>query len=279
MGHGDRWEVVGAGDTAGAIAHYLPRIRQSGAALTGAERRFIWPADDERRQPPFEAAPIGLVLHESPFIFCAIVLPDSDEGILMTAYPAPRDGTVRRMVVCDVEENCLGLEGWIHAQTDSEVPISFFAVDYFMHPDRYVTGSAIEVSLSGLAYSMQAATPSEIVVDDPEAIRAFQEFAIDSLGGEPLRINTRGAAMLFPMEGWEPFDYHFQGPLKRRKSILHKTRPYSQLSVTVARDRDDIDLRVLAGDHVLRGELPNLGADVAGATCVMGRLADFDWPS
>jgi hypothetical protein len=222
-------------------------------------------------------------MQENPFVLCAITLPepDTDRSLLMTAYPMPHEGIERRMVVCDVEERCLGLEGWIHAETESEVPISFFATDYFMHPDRYARGSRVEVSLSGLAYSMKAATPREIVIDDQERPQFFREVDANFQEGEPIRINTQGAAILFPMEDWEPFDYQFQGPLRQRRGIMHKARPFNYLRITVARaeDDDDVDMLVLAGDHVLRSELPGLNADVAGAMCIMGRLADFHWPS
>ena len=215
-------------------------------------------------------------------MLCAIVLPgpNAKGAELMTAYPAPREGIVRRMVIRDLEEDCLGLEGWIHAEAESEVPISFFATDYFIHPERYAKGSEVDVALSGLAYSIQAATPREIVIDDPEMILRYREAGMEHLEGEAIRVNTQGAAILLPIEDWEPFDYQFQGPLKRHTRVAHKSGHFNSLSVTVARaGDDDIDILVLAGDHVLRGEIPDIGADIAGSMCIMGRIAEFDWPS
>jgi len=282
MGHGDRWETVGSGDSRNAIEQYVSRLCQSGAVLTGSERTFDWPAYDHTLEETFVAAPIGLVLQEGPFIFCAITLPrpNGEGAVFMTAYPSPREGMIRRMVIRDLEENCLGLEAWIHAETESEVPIRFFATDYFLCPRRYAKGSIVEVSLSGLAYSMQAASLREVVIDDAETTDRFRELSRDSIEDKPLRVATQGAAVLLPMEDWEPSDYKFQGPLKQRTRALDESHAFSYLTVTVARtDADEINMLVLTGDYVLTGALPDLGQDVSGNMSVMGRLASFDWPT
>lgn len=277
MGHGNRWEAVGGGDAQSVLAHTVPRIIQFGTAIAGSERRIIWPGGDHGQEEAVVTTPVGLVLRDDPFILCAITLarPKVEGSIFMTAYPTPGEGITRRLIVRDLEEDCLGLEGWIHAETELEVPISFFATDYFAKPDRYAKGAVVDVSLSGLAYAVEAATPREIMIDDPETVRRYRETGMESREGELLRISTQGAAVLLPMANWDPFDYRFQGPLKRHSRILHETHPFRCLSVTVARSGDDdIDLPVLAGDHVLGSEIPDLGEDVAGSMCIMGRLAD-----
>ena len=278
MGHGNRWEAVGGDDAGNAFQRALPRIVQFGTALRGPERRFAWPGNADGQEQNVVAAPSGIVLHEEPLVFWAITLPKPSGGgsALMTAYPSPGEGIKRRMIVREVEEHCLGLEGWVHAETESGVPITFFATDYFANPEAYAEGSAVDVSLSGLAYAIEAATPREIVIDDPEAIRGYREAGMAVPEGEPIRVSTQGAAMLFAMEDWEPFDYQFQGPLKAHKRFEHEGYPLHGLLVTVARgDDDDIDLPVLAGGRVLDGEIPPLGADIAGSLCVMGRRIDL----
>ena len=278
MGHGDRWEVVGGGDSKSTLAHYLPHILRSGTALAGSERRFVWPARSDAPEEVVVTAPIGVVLQEGPFAFCAINLmrPSTDGLALVTAYPAPREGLTRRLLIHDVEEVCLGLEGWIYAATESGVAINFFATDYFVHPERYTKGSEVDVSLSGLAYALRAAVPYRFAIDLPDTIAGSFEAGKE---GKPTEVTTEGAAILFPMEDWEPFDYAFQGPVTTRKRVAHDVPPFSYLAVTVARaGDDDLDVLMLVGDHIIDGALPETDANVAGNMCIMGRLADFDWP-
>jgi len=280
MGHGDRWEVVGASDARSALAHYVSRILKLGTPLAGAERRFVWPAKDGQPEEVVVTAPVGVILQDGPFVFCVISLtrPSTKSLVPVTAYPTPREGITRRLLIQDVEEMCLGLEGWIHAVTESEVAISFFAADYFLHAERYKTGAELDVSLSGLAYALHPAIAHRFTIDLPDTIRESLE-----AGGrpkdEPLEVTTEGAAILLPMQDWEPFDYAFQGPVKQRRRVSHEERPFAYLSVTVAKpENDDVDILVLTGDHVADGELPDVGAHVAGNMCIMGRIADFDWP-
>lgn len=277
MGHGDRWEAVGGRDADSVVQHAIPLICQYGKAFPGSERRVVWPDGDQGPGEAVLAAPVGLVVRDDPFILAAITLPKpkAEGSVLMTAYPAPGDGVMQRLVVHDVDEDCLGLEGWIHAKAESEVPISFFAIDYYLDPGRYAKGSVVDVLLSGLAYTVEATTPREIVIDDPEAIRGYRESGVAVREGEPLRISTQGAAILLPIENWDPADYEFQGPLKQHTQVLYEDRPVHCLTVTVSRaGDDDIDVLLFACEHVLRGELPGAGADVAGKMCIMGRCVD-----
>lgn len=282
MGHGDRWEVVGNGDARGTLADCLRRIVKSGTAFTGPECQFVWPAKDDRPEEVVVTAPIGVVLQEGPFAFCTISLmkPSADRLTPVTAYPAPREGIARRLFIHEVEEVCLGLEGWVHGATASGVAISFFATDYFMHPERYTKGSEVDVSLSGLAYALRPAVSHRFTLDLPDALRGSLEVEEGRPKDEPLEITTEGAAILLPMQDWEPFDYEFQGPVKQRTRVVHEATPFSYLSVTVARpEDDDIDILVLAGDHIVDGELPDVDSNIAGNMCILGRLTDFDWPS
>lgn len=276
MGHGNRWEAVGGRDADSVVQHTIPLIFQYGGAMPGVERRVVWPGGEGPGEV-VSAAPVGIFVSDDPFVFCAITLPKpkAEGSVLMTAYPMPGQGIKRRLIIRDREEHCLGLEGWIDAETESSVPINFFATDYYFDSARYAKGSAVDVLLSGLAYNVEAAAPREIVIDDPEALRGYRESGMLVREGEPVRISTQGAAILFPIENCDPFDYQFQGVLKQHSQIVCADRPVHCLTVTVSRaGDDDIDLPVLACEHVLRGEIPPLGADVAGSMCIMGRRAD-----
>ncbi len=274
MGHGDRWTVVGDGaDAKSTLGRYLPHILQSGTAISGSKRRFVWPAKDGEPEEAVVAAPTGIVLQADPFILCVISLmqPSAGAPVAVTAYPAPRDGIASRLLIHEVEETCLGLEGWIHAATPSGVAISFFAADYFVHPERYTADTEVDVQLSGLAYALHAAFPHRFTIDLPELDGSLAG------RGKPIEISTDDAAILLPLPDWEPFDYAFQGPVTRVRRL--DGPPFAYLAVTVARaGDDDLDILVLAGDRIVDGEYPKLGSHVAGHMCLMGRIADFAWP-
>jgi len=222
--------------------------------------------------------PVGLFLTEGPVGFCAINLPrmQSKSLALMTAYPLPLRGIERSMIVVGVKQDCFGLEGWIDVETESGVPVSFFAVDYFVHPQRYFQDAEIQVCLSGLAYSVDVTTPQDVVITDLAKIQSYRAAGMDVPTGQPVRISMDKAAILFPIKGWDPFDYSFQGVVK---SIERGPSGFHQLAVTVLRDGDDeIDVLLLARGRRTDFK-PAVGAVVAGRMCIMGWLADHHWPA
>jgi hypothetical protein len=279
MGHGDRWKVV-AGDTGSAFAHYAPRLVQTGQVVAGAKRRFVLPAEDQAPERPIVTVPVGMYLSEGPFGFCSISLlrEEKKSFSLMTAYPMPLNGIVRPLIITEVKQDCLGLEGWIDAETESGIPLSFFATDYFVHPERYCKDSLLQVSLSGLAYRTVPPVTPEFLISDPTTLYRFR--VLEEPPDGPVRITTKDAAVLLSLEGWEPFDYRFQGPIKRSDRFVLGSRGFHQCVVTVIRHGDDdIDVSILAADEANEGANLTAGSMVNGAMCIMGQLADHRWPA
>jgi hypothetical protein len=278
MGHGNRWDAF-AGDAKEALPKLLPLLFANGVVVAGKQRTFTWPANHGGDVDP-DMVPVAEYLEDGPFGLLALSAQRraAKELVFMTAYPMPLAGTRVHLRVREVQEDCHGLEGWITCETESEMSLSFFATDYFVDPRRYRPGNQIDVNVGGLAYSARTGESSEIVIDDPKVIRRYQDLGMDLADGV-LRIKTKGAAMLIPLEGWEPFDYQFRGPVLERELTHANARLFDRLVVTVARPGDDsIDLPILVGEHVCKGELPAVGDDVSSTMCIMGHLADYAWP-
>ncbi len=265
MGHGDRWRAFAG---AGAVETWLPRITQDGTLLEGAERRFwVTGEHDEERTL---AKPLGMFLREGQFGLCAIVLPVRSHGgdALATAYPFPLDGMVVSLTVDEVGEECGGLEACVYGGTDTGLALNFFATDYFLHADRYVEGAELRVRLAGLAYGLGPAIPQEIPLPGLEGIELP---GLDA----PLKVSTEGMAAILPIPDWNPFDYSFQGPVRRRSGDDPRVQV---LDVTVARPDDEFDIRLYVTEHAAEGKTPEIGREVAGALCLMGWLVDHAWP-
>lgn len=239
MGHGDRWSAFHAD----GFQHAMQLLFPGGTVINGRRRPFDTPAGR------FERTPNAVFGRSGLFGLCALIMPleNEERRTLMTAYPFPLNGVKHRVTIFSVKEECLGLEGWIDAGTDDGFPITFFASDYFVNSHRYKVGATLDVMLGGLAYKAGA---DDIAGNDP-------------------------AASLTPLEGWEPFDYTFQGRIKAISTDIGGEHQQVHLPV-MTRDGKAFDLKILCTRS--RTHLPPVGEFIAGQTCVMGYMADLVWP-
>jgi hypothetical protein len=240
----------------------MPLLFPGGTVITGRRRMFDTPVGQ------FERTPNAVFGRNGLFGLCAIIMALENEGqrTLMTAYPFPISGVRHVVTINGIKEDCLGLEGWIDADTEDGFPITFFASDYFINSHRYEVGATLAMTLGGLAYDAGPPPESKIEITDPEVIAKYRAAGM---------IDVDRAAMLLPIEEWEPFDYSFQGQIKTIATDSSGKHQQAQLSVMLMDDKA-FDLRVLCTRS--RMTLPPVGEFVAGRTCVMGHLADFEWP-
>lgn len=262
MAHGDKWRAF-AGEH--AVDIWLPRVTQGAKILPGREREFSSQAGSYR------AKPLGMYSSVGAFGLFAIVVPEPTRNgyLLATAYPFPLGATTVRLTVDEVVEDCDGLEAYIRSGVN-ELSLSFFATDYLIRADHYAVGAELDISLAAFAYTLAEAVPQEISLGNLDGIQLPDGVELPNV------VSTKGMAALFPIAGWDPCDYSFQGPLLRR---LDEEADHAILDVTVARlDNTDFDLRLTATKHALRDASLAPGADLSGALCLMGCIADSDWP-
>jgi hypothetical protein len=281
MGHGDRWSAV-LQNIDRDMPIFLNRVTQKANIISGTKRRFVWPARDGSPEVTIETIPFGFLLLEAPVGYCAISVVARDQRSLemTTFYPMPLEGIARSLTIQEVREDCYGLEGWIAAETKEGIPVSFFASDYFVHPERYSIGARVHVALSGIIYQIRAADPQEFVlpVTDPKVLRAYQQSGMKIELGESVRHTTGHATVMLPLEGWEPFDYKFQGAVKKVERRAHGSHDFYDVVATVMRDiKEEIDIRFVVAAHVLENYEPAVGSMMNAAGCIMGHLADFRW--
>src|SRR5262245_44394786 len=129
MGHGDRWSAFHPD----GFQYAMPLLFPGGHLLTGRRRVFDTPVGQ------FERTPNAVFGRNGLFGLCAIIMPIENEQqrTLMSAYPFPVSGLRHRVTITGIKEDCLGLEGWIDADTEDGFPITFFASDYFINSHRY----------------------------------------------------------------------------------------------------------------------------------------------
>lgn len=282
MGHGNRWSAVGGAEPPEVVPESIARIIETGTPVIGPKRCHVLRPTEGRAGAALHTCAVGILLLEPPFGLLTISLPFSEPKALklMTAYPFPLGGVQHRVRVREVEEDCCGVEGWVHAEAAGGVPVTFFAADYFRHPRHYAANAEMDVLISGLAYSVGTVDASPIEITNPRALEMYRKAGIEAPPGEPLLFDTEDSAFLSRMEGWEPFDYCFQGPVKSESGERHRSGTVRRLTVAVARGGDtleeDFDIEILAPPHVLRDDLPGIGGDVFGSMCLFGCSADAD---
>lgn len=275
MGHSDHWECV-MPRLEDALSQLLPLATTEGEAIKGEKLTLNWLLDDQgnRVYGAFIETPIGLLAEAGPLGILALAVPTADaRGLaLWSGYPFLSRGMPVDMEVMRVWPWENGIEAEVIAQTADGMLISFFDLFYFRDAKKYAIGGAVKVELGAIAFSLQRASTPPIIVDDPDLVRAMRmEFEPqDAL--DPVEIPTKGMAGLFPVEGWEPSEYGFHGPLKSLQTIHSGGREYYRAVVTVLRGQEDFDLPILAASHVMAGEIPEIGDDVSGHLWLHGRL-------
>jgi hypothetical protein len=268
MGHGDRWSAFHSD----GFQHAMPLLFPGGTVITGRSRMFDTPAGR------FERTPSAIFGRNGLFGLCAIVMALENEGqrTLMTAYPFPVAGVGHRVTIDSITEDCLGLEGWINADTETGFPVTFFASDYFVNSHRYTVGATIDVILGGLAYKAGTPPTGQVEITDPAAIEKYRAAGmIDDTDDETISVRYDEAAILLPLDGWEPFDYLFQGKIKSTTTDVSGEHLQALVPV-MSMGGAEFNLKILCTKS--RMLVPPVGEFIGGNTCVMGHIADFAWP-
>ena len=304
-GHGNRWGAF-AEDLDGFIERWLPVAMEHGQVVAlgaaddtgqavlvaGGEPRGMGLFYADRQEDRGRAGMLGLIAMD--------VESQSGEhsNVLWSAYPFFAEGSPYL-----VEVQGIGLHpNRLEARLDLAVAGTMvFAFDplFYKHRGLYRRGAAATFSLAALAYDMAPTGAEEIVIDDPERVRAFraqsawverhgiwtQDDEAAALAAwtaqtpedlEPIRIDLSRGAMLMPGEEGPADDAYFQGEVTRVTPSAYVLFgvPIWRVEVIVARPDDQtFILPFFVPEHRFQdGWRPSVGDYVKGSAWVQGYL-------
>lgn len=210
-----------------------------------------------------------------------LVVMDSpkQERFLFSGYPVLKDGIAHTVTVDHVEPWEYGIEGWLHVRvTEEAISLSFFDVRYYAGNADLQPGQRIQVSLAGLAYTLQPMTQMSIEIGEGALWEMEKQRRLDSgesaaEAAKPVAVILSGMAALLPRDGEYCDDAEFHGVIAAMTSFSHDGNTIHRLEVVVCRPGDeDFKLPIFVSEAVLDGYVPRLGEDVQGVMWIQGYL-------
>jgi len=274
-GHSSHWEPFF--DDMNVLMEILPdALKRSSAvpcwadnACSGATS-FTLPSDEPKGMNASPSPRLGLmmVIHQNK-------TQGADE--LVSVYPWISEGVEHLLRLKKVYPWHNRLEAQIEADL-GDMSITFFDSLYARNKYFYRSDKEYSFILLGIAYTCAVVEPHPIIISDPEKIRRMrQNMGQDPEDLSPIEIETKGMAVLLPIQEGDRDDYEFQGPVKEVRAIdLLGVRTW-RIRVTVARRLEgadsDIDIDIYVTEKALVGKkVPKAGDDIAGALWLQGYL-------
>lgn len=282
-GHGERWSIF-IDDLNEFARRILPQaVREARTAACYADTSVARPMPLPPSEP--EGAVLSWPLQDFGMFFVIRLGDASRKGELVSAFPRASDGVEH---VVDLEAIRLWpnrLEAQIEGLVGGgAVPITFFDTLFARHRGFYQKHRRYRFILAGFPYRIEVCESPPVVIDDPERVSALRramnpDDRNEQPDSEPLIIQTKGMAALFPLSDGAGDDYEFQGPVKsitELDSEMLGCRTW-RIRVTVARfgdlSDDDFDIDLYVTDKVLEGgPTPKIGDDVRGIFWLQGYL-------
>jgi len=278
MGHASHWQSVYE-DIGAFVDDELPAL----------VKRLSIIADEEWAGPPrtYEDVTPTRLLYlsetDGDMRHLLIVAKDDASGrnTLVTTMPFCCAGFVHDVTLTAIDEAENGIEARLSGMIGESARVTFLDPLYAINRAAYEIGKTYPFRLSALAYDLRAPDRNHVEITDParslevrRMLRAAGGEADDS--DEPLRLKLAGAAMMFPLEDWQPDDYSFYAPVREVRSCLLSDRTIIELQITPLRlDNRDYDIVLYAAAHRIKDDLkPGPGLDVTGAFWLQGHLAD-----
>jgi hypothetical protein len=282
-GHGDHWSMF-ADNPSQLIGQILPQaVREAQSAMCYAD------TSGARPMPLPSEEPAGTVLSwpmQRFGVFLIVQLSEGHKGgELASAFPRASDGVEH---VVDLEVVRLWpnrLEAQIEGVVgNGAMPIVFFDPLFARHRGFYQKDGRYRFIFTGFPYRIEVCDSPPIVINDPERVRAMRratepQVSTEETDSEPIVIQTKGMAALFPLQDAGADDYQFQGPVKSVTELDAKMlgcRTW-RVRVTVARfselSDEDFDIDLYVTEKALEsGALPKIGDDVRGILWLQGYL-------
>lgn len=304
-GHGNRWGAF-ADDIDTFIETWLPVAVEQGkvVALGVADE-----SSHEELVATREVRGMGLLYADreedrgrSGMLAVIAMDVEGSEGeranVLASAFPFFAEGLTYPVEVQEIALYPNRLEARLELAVAGTLVFAFDPL-FYQHRGLYRRGETCTFSLAALAYGMEPTGDEEIVIDDPERIRAFrardawveaqgmwtQEDEAAALAAwepsspadlEPIRIDLSRGAMLMPSEDGPADDAFYQGEVIRVVPAAHVLFGVSlwRVEVVVARP-DELALALpfyVTEHHFAEGWRPQPGDYVKGAAWVQGYL-------
>jgi hypothetical protein len=302
-GHGNRWGAF-ADDLDTFVETWLPVAVEQGQVVT------LGVADGSGHEGLVaEVSGMGLLYADREedrgrvgmlaVIAMDIEGPDGERtNVLASAFPFFADGLAYPVQVQEIALYPNRLEARLELAVAGTLVFAFDPI-FYQHRGLYRQGEASTFSLAALAYEMAPTGGEEIVIDDPERIRAFRarDAWVEAHGGwtredeaaalaawapappedlEPIRIDLSRGAMLLPGEEGPADDAFYQGEVTRvvpGAYILFGVSLW-RVEVVVARPDDQaLVLPFYVPEHrFAEGWRPGPGDYVKGSAWVQGYL-------
>lgn len=181
--------------------------------------------------------------------------------------------------LCSGIGNSACTQGWLHVTVSTdEVPLAFFNVRHYAGGAALQKGQQIEVSLAGLAYSLEPMAQASFEISEGPLWEIQKQQRLDD-GATPdeasrsVTIVTAGMAALLP-NGGACDNFEFMGVVDAIDSFDHCCHTVYRLEIVVMRPGDEaFKLPIFASDAMLNGFVPRLGEDVQGVMWLQGHLA------
>ena len=305
-GHGGRWSVFDD-DVEGFVERWLPRAVQEAKVVTlgvadGSGQDRLVAAGEPRgagllyADRAEDARQAGLMA-----VIAMDVESDTQPGqrsnILWSAYPFFAEGLRYPVRIESIGLHPNRLEARLELAVAGMLVYAFDPL-FYQHRGLYRAGEHVTFSLCALAYHMGPTPEQEIVIDDPERIRAFhaRDAWVRAHGSwskdadeeaslaawtpesdedlEPIHIDLSRGAWLLPSEQGPADDAGYQGEVLAVTPEVYRLFGVAvwRVDVVVAKpDDEDFVLPIYVTEHGFAdGWRPTPGENVSGSAWVQG---------
>lgn len=202
---------------------------------------------------------------------------EKQSNFLFSGYPVLLDGIRHSVTVDHVEPWEHHIEGWIHALvTNEKIPLTFFDTRYYAGSASLQSGQRIDISLAGLAYSLEPMVQHSIEIGEGALWEMERQRRLDrgeSLqdASKPVSLILSGMAALLPRTGEACDDAEFRGLIDSIVKLEHGDLTFYRLEIVVLRPNDEaFKIPIFVSERVIGSYIPRLGEDVQGVMWVQG---------
>lgn len=271
--HGGHWGCFG-GDSSEIISTFLGECVEKGRILNQQSPTIV-------SQEPFKGGMISAIVYpESDLKGMVLVAHGCADGknYIYSGYPYAETGIVHEVEIENIESTVDSAEGIILGTIAGCAPISFFDTHYYKNRDKYHPKMKAKFMLSGLVYLAGTPIHKEVVINDPDKIKAMRQASRPDAPNnlEPIKISLEGSAILFNREDLSSDDYDFMVTIDEKKRLNVLGYEINRIKATLMRpDQYDFSTYLYIADSALQdGCTLEVGKSISGVLWLQGYLVE-----
>lgn len=199
-----------------------------------------------------------------------------ESNVFVAGYPFFGDGAEYLATVDELRPHPNRAEARIDLALESGASLFAFDAMFWRHRGIYREGEHYRFMVSGLAYSMGPTESQDVVITDPEKIRAFRPDDPGNL--EPVRIITSQMAALMPASSGPADDAGYHGEVVRvvPRAVRALDMDFWRVDTVVMRaDDEDFVLPIYVAERYFTNDWrPRVGEYITGAVWVQAYLTE-----